>query len=161
MGYTINLKKTRIKKKGSLSLSPLSSFPSFPPILILYSTCLPMLPNSRIIPPNNNHNNTNKNVRARSNSAINDSSVRKGFMSRLLTSPVGSNSSPKEYNTSSVSSRPKYESVLGIQTKDDYATWGTPRIIPSDQKVSRQSPHLSLQNHLYSPCLRAGCEAIQ
>ncbi|KAF1799806.1 hypothetical protein FB192DRAFT_1286040 [Mucor lusitanicus] len=70
-----------------------------------------MLPNSRIIPPNNNHNNTNKNVRARSNSAINDSSVKKGFMSRLLTSPTGSNSSPKEYNTSSVSSRPKYEST--------------------------------------------------
>ncbi|KAK4521507.1 Tubulin beta chain (Beta tubulin) [Mucor velutinosus] len=98
-----------------------------------------MLPNSRIIPPNNNLNNTNKNVRARSNSAVNDSSVKKGFMSRLLTSPTGSSSSPKEYNTNSVNSRPKYESVLGIQTKDDYAAWGTPRITPSDQKAAKPS----------------------
>lgn len=134
MGYT-SLKKQESKK--GISLLPLS-FPLSLQFLFLslYSTCLSMLPNSRIIPPNNNHNNTNRSVRARSNSAINDSSVKKGFMSRLLTSPTGSNSSPKEYNTNPVSSRPKYESVLGIQTRDDYATWGTPRIIPSDQKVS-------------------------
>ena len=90
-----------------------------------------MLPNSRIIPPNNNNNNINKNLRARSNSAVNDNSMKKGFMSRLLTSPNG----PKEYNTNGAT-RPKYESVLGIQTKEDYATWGTPRITSPDQKVS-------------------------
>lgn len=95
-----------------------------------------MLPNSRIIPPNNNNNNINKNLRARSNSAVNDNSTKKGFMSRLLTSPNNNNNNgPKEYNTTGAN-RPKYESVLGIQTKEDYAAWGTPRITSPDQKVS-------------------------
>ncbi|CEP17034.1 hypothetical protein [Parasitella parasitica] len=95
-----------------------------------------MLPNSRIIPPNiNNNNSTNKDSRGRSNSAMNDSSIKKGFMSRLLTSPTGNhNNSYKEYN---VNRRPKYDSVSSSQAKENHATWGSIRIHSPDQKVKK------------------------
>lgn len=65
-----------------------------------------MLPNSRMIPSNNDQ-------RRRSNSMIND---KKGLISRLLTT-TPSSSIPKEYNQPIYPNnvRPKYESVLGMQ----------------------------------------------
>ncbi|KAI9478607.1 MAG: hypothetical protein EXX96DRAFT_482960 [Benjaminiella poitrasii] len=70
-----------------------------------------MLPNSRIIPPNENHK-----FRTRSNSAFNEGGLKKGFMSRLLTNPP----IPKEYNMSSTNNqRPKYESILRDDIDDD------------------------------------------
>jgi hypothetical protein len=92
-----------------------------------------MLPNSRIIPPNNNNNNNNVNLsshkkaRSRSNSAINDN-AKKGFISRLLMNP-------KDQPPPPIPQRPKYDTVLCIQNKDDYAAWGTPRSSSEHSKV--------------------------
>ncbi|KAI8639739.1 hypothetical protein BD408DRAFT_434851 [Parasitella parasitica] len=63
---------------------------------------------------------------------MNDSSIKKGFMSRLLTSPTSNYSnSSKEYN---VNSRPNYESVSSIQAKEGHAAWGSVRNNSLDQK---------------------------
>lgn len=106
-----------------------------------------MLPNSRIIPPNNHNHNHGNNAnlsshksRSRSNSVINDSTLKKGFISRLLTNPKDQQPLPTSIPTAlstpvSTSQRLKYESVLGFQHKDDYATWGTPRSSSEHSKV--------------------------
>jgi hypothetical protein len=83
-----------------------------------------MLPNSRIIPPNtttaNHVYSNNKKARSRSNSAINDSTVKKGFISRLLTNPKD---------------QPPPPSPPPQRPKDDYAAWGTPRSSSEHSKV--------------------------
>jgi hypothetical protein len=82
-----------------------------------------MLPNSRIIPPLNN----NKDLRTRSNStSASETSQKKGFISRLLANPNTQRDHPY------YPSRPKYESVLGIQNDKDYTAWGK----PSEPKVN-------------------------
>ncbi|KAG2197608.1 hypothetical protein INT47_006671 [Mucor saturninus] len=81
-----------------------------------------MLPNSRIIPSSNN----NKNLRTRSNSTSAafdcNGQQKKGFISRLLANPTNNNNSRDHPY---YPSRPKYESVLGIQ-HDTTAAWGKP-----------------------------------
>lgn len=91
-----------------------------------------MLPNSRMIPSNNNQ-------RSRSNSMMNE---KKGFMSRLLATPP----IPKEYNQP-VYPRPKYEAVLGIQSNEDYNQWNRPRSSSSTSSIVRQN---SLTVYSYS-----------
>lgn len=81
-----------------------------------------MLPNSRMIPPKNIRTRSNSETVASSSSAYELNSGqqqqhKKGFISRLLSNP----NIAKDYP-----SRPKYESVLGIHNKEDYATYGKP-----------------------------------
>lgn len=82
-----------------------------------------MLPNSRMIPPLNNKSRSN------STSSYEQTNNKKGFISRLLTThPTNQQQQSTNYQ---YLSKPKYETVLGINNDKDYTTWGR----PADPKV--------------------------
>ncbi|KAI9365144.1 hypothetical protein BD770DRAFT_357106 [Pilaira anomala] len=71
-----------------------------------------MLPNSRMIPPLNNK------------TSYEHTNNKKGFISRLLTTTNPTNQ--QQSTNYQYLSKPKYETVLGINNDKDYTTWGRP-----------------------------------